>query len=121
MRPLAKTERCILHRYAWSGLKPLFGEKIVFQKIPTFRVQLVGNLGVFEFHKDKDYNHGEDEVNFFLPITDAYSNNTIWTESEEDKGDYKPMDVNYGEIVMWDGANLSHGNKINNTSNSPSR
>ena len=58
-------------------IKPLFGEDIVYQKIPTFRTQLVNNLGVFEFHKDKTYKHNIEELNFFLPFTDAYLSNTI--------------------------------------------
>ncbi len=41
--------------------------------------------------------------------------NTIWVESEEDKGDYKAIDVEYGECVQWNGANLTHGNKQNLT------
>lgn len=98
-------------------IKPTFGEDIIYQKIPTFRTQLVNNLGVFEFHRDRDYSHNKEERNFFLPFTDAYSNNTIWIESEEDKEDYSPMNVLYGQVVKWDGNNLMHGNKQNNTSN----
>lgn len=98
-------------------VKPLFGEEIVYQKIPTFRTQLVNNLGVFEFHRDRDYSHNEEERNFFLPFTDAYATNTIWVESEEDKGDYSPMTTLYGQVVKWNGNSLMHGNKQNNTSN----
>jgi ectoine hydroxylase-related dioxygenase (phytanoyl-CoA dioxygenase family) len=72
---------------------------------------------VFEFHKDKQYQHNQEEVNFFLPFTDAYDTNTIWVESEEDKGDYSPINANYGQVVMWNGCHLSHGNKLNTTSN----
>ena len=54
-------------------------------------------------------------MNFFLPFTRAYGTNTIWVESEEDEGDYKPMNIKYGEFVQWDGSNLSHGNKKNIT------
>jgi hypothetical protein len=34
-------------------------------------------------------------------------------ESIEDKGDYKAYKVNYGEILVFSGANLIHGNKPN--------
>ena len=27
------------------------------------------------------------------------------------------MDTNYGEFYLWDGANLLHGNKLNDTNN----
>ena len=41
---------------------------------------------------------------------------TIWVETEEDNGDFKPMNTKYGECVQWDGSNLTHGNKKNTTS-----
>lgn len=90
-------------------------ESIVYQKIPTFRAHMVNNLGVGEWHKDKTYNHGVSEVNFWLPFTDTYDTNTIWSESIEDLGDYRPYNVKYGEILVFSGANLTHGNKINTT------
>jgi ectoine hydroxylase-related dioxygenase (phytanoyl-CoA dioxygenase family) len=103
--------------FIYKVVKPLFGEDIVYQKIPTFRTQLVDNFGVFEFHKDKKYKHNMEEINFFLPFTDAYDTNTIWAETEEDRGDYTPINALYGDLVMWYGSKLTHGNKINTTSN----
>jgi len=96
-------------------IRPLFDEPIIYQKIPSFRVQLPNNVGVAAFHRDRDYNHSTHEVNIFIPVTDAIGNNTIWVESEEDKADYMPMNTKLGEFVKWDGANLKHGNKINDT------
>ena len=97
-------------------LKERFGyDEIVYQKIPTFRAHLVDNVGVGEWHKDRAYEHGTTEVNFWLPFVDTHGTNTIWLESIEDKGDYRPYEVKYGEILVFDGANLTHGNKINKT------
>lgn len=90
-------------------------EEIIYQKIPTFRAHLVENLGVGEWHRDRTYNHGVTEVNFWLPFTDTYDTNTIWMESKEDLEDFMPYSVKYGEILVFDGANLLHGNKINKT------
>lgn len=89
-------------------------EEIIYQKIPTFRVQLAdGNVAVGEWHKDKAYNHGVSEVNFWMPFVDTNSYNSVWVESEEDKQDYKPYEVKYGEILIFNGANLKHGNVKN--------
>jgi len=89
-------------------------EEIIYQKIPTFRVQLAdGNVAVGEWHKDKAYNHGVSEVNFWMPFVDTNSYNSVWAESEEDKQDYKPYEVKYGEILVFNGANLKHGNVKN--------
>lgn len=99
-------------------IKPEFGEEVVYQTIPTFRLHFPGNIAVGEYHRDRNYRDEKwardvKEVNFFLPFTDAFGTNTIWVESEEDKQDFQPIEVEYGQIVMWDGSNLLHGNKTN--------
>jgi hypothetical protein len=96
-------------------IQPLFNGKLVFQKIPTFRVHLVGNLSVGEFHRDKDYHHLTTEINFWIPFTNAYSTNTIWMESQEGLNDLRPIEVKCGEMLQFDGANLLHGNRLNDT------
>jgi hypothetical protein len=106
----------VYYNFIVNYIKPLLGvEKLVFQKIPTFRVHLIGNLAVGEWHKDRTYNHGTSEVNFWMPFTHAYGNNSIWTESQEDLGDFAPYEVKPGQIFVFNGANLSHGNKLNDT------
>lgn len=107
-------------RFILEVVKPIYNEQIVYQAIPTFRVAYPNNIAVGEFHKDKQYRdiswaNEVDEDNFFLPFTEAFDTNTIWVESEEDRGDYAPMECKYGEVIQWDGANLTHGNKINTT------
>ena len=99
-------------------IKPIFGEEVVYQKIPTFRLHFPGNIAVGEYHRDRNYRDPEwakrvKESNFFLPLTDAYDSNTIWLESEEGKEDFSPMNAEYGQVVKWDGSNLLHGNKLN--------
>jgi len=119
----ARTEEFIklYDKFILEVVKPLYnGEQIVYQAIPTFRVAYPNNIAVGEWHKDKFYRDitwAEDvhEDNFFLPFTEAFDTNTIWVESEEDKGDFAPMNCSYGELVQWDGSNLTHGNKINKT------
>ena len=94
---------------------PIFNEPILFQKFPTFRIHQPNNICVFEWHRDKDFNHSENEINVFLPITKAYGTNTIWAESEEDKEDFTPIEASYGEMVIWKGSVLKHGNQMNDT------
>jgi ectoine hydroxylase-related dioxygenase (phytanoyl-CoA dioxygenase family) len=113
-----KTEFFLTYLELVKELRERFEYKeIIYQQIPTFRVQLGnGNVAVGEWHKDKTYEHGATEVNFWMPFINTNAFNSIWTESSEDKGDYKPYLVNYGEILVFSGANLYHGNK-NNESN----
>lgn len=102
-------------------IKPLHdNEEIAYQKIPTFRVHLPGNISVGEFHKDKNYRNKDwankvQEINYFLPFTEAYGTNTVWAETEEDLGDYTEIRAHYGECVEWSATNLTHGNKVNRT------
>lgn len=103
-----------------SEVRPLYQDSIIVQNKPTFRICYPGNIAVGEYHKDKWYRDGVwaakvKELNFFLPFTDAYDTNTIWVESEEDKKDFAPMNCKYGEFIQWDGPNLLHGNKLNQT------
>lgn len=103
-------------RFIREVIQPIFNhEKIVYQKIPTFRVHLVGNLSVGEFHRDRDYRHSTNEINFWIPLMNTYSTNTIWIESKEGFNDLNPIEVKYGEVLRFDGANLLHGNRINDT------
>lgn len=118
----ARTEEFIklYDDFIYDVVYPLYNEDIVYQSIPTFRVAYPNNIAVGEFHKDKHYRdvnwaNQVKEDNFFLPFTNAFDTNTIWVESEEDKEDYSPMNCNYGECIQWDGSNLKHGNKINET------
>ena len=107
-------------KFVLNVIRPLYDEEIVYQKIPTFRLHFPGNIAVGEYHKDKWYRdkkwHEEVcELNYYLPFTKAYGTNTIWVESEEDKGDFSPMSVEYGECIQWNGSNLTHCNKQNKT------
>ncbi len=96
-------------------VRSMFDESLVVQEQPTFRIHWVGNLGVGAFHKDKEYNHPEEETNFWVPVTPAFGTNTIWIESQPDRGDFQPQPVNYGQALVFPGCQLTHGNKVNDT------
>jgi hypothetical protein len=97
-------------------IAPKIEDNILYQTIPTFRVQIPGNLAVGEFHYDSEYGHQDGAMNLFIPFVDVNEFNTIHAESSHGKGDFKPMLCRYGEVIVWDGVNLRHGNVIN-TSN----
>jgi ectoine hydroxylase-related dioxygenase (phytanoyl-CoA dioxygenase family) len=96
-------------------VRPLFSEAIVYQKAPSFRVHLPNNLAVGTFHKDKDFGHPDVEINFLIPLTKMWGTNSTWIESEEDEGDYQPIESEPGYITMFNGANCKHGNHLNRT------
>ena len=90
----------------------IFKEKLIYQRKPTLRIHLPENKSVGGFHRDRDYNHPIEEINIWVPITSACNTNTIWIESEFDKTDYSPMNLNFGQAVIFD-SGLMHGNKVN--------
>ena len=65
------------------------------------------------WHKTYYDKFKEEFYPLYKPFTDAYGTNTIWMESEEGKEDFKGYDVSYGEILVFSGPNLLHGNQTN--------
>ncbi len=94
---------------------PRYNEDILFQRFPTFRCHLPGNLAVGAFHNDFELNHPEKEVNYIIPINNADSSASIWVESASGEKDFKPMVLRTGELIEFDGNKLAHGNKVNIT------
>lgn len=90
----------------------IFKEKLVFQARPTLRVQFPNNKAVGGWHRDRDYNHPIEEINVWVPITDAFDTNTVWLESSFDRKDFLPSNMRFGEMLLFD-SGLMHGNKIN--------
>ena len=97
----------------------IFGSRdFVYQSLPTFRVHLVGNWVVPEFHCDSQPgdNHPEGEINFQVGGTDLYKTNATWIESAPGLGDYAPMELKSNQFVIFNGNKCRHGNLINDTS-----
>jgi len=103
------------HVFVSKVVQPYYDEDIVYQARPTFRIHYPGNLAVGEWHKDSDYNHPRREDNWWVPFTKAFDTNTIWVESAEDKEDYLPYNIDPGEVLIFPGSQLKHGNKLNET------
>jgi ectoine hydroxylase-related dioxygenase (phytanoyl-CoA dioxygenase family) len=102
-------------RFVREVIQPQIGGSFIYQRIPTFRVHLPNNVSVGEFHRDRDYFHSPHETNIWLPVTDTWDTNTVWIESDEGREDYRPYELSYGQALIFDGANLKHGNMINQT------
>ncbi len=94
---------------------PRYNEDILFQRFPTFRCHLPGNVAVGAFHNDAEFNHPENEVNYILPINNADSSASVWVESVPGEKDFRPIVMRAGELIEFDGNKLTHGNKVNIT------
>lgn len=100
-----------------NEVKPMFDDDILHQYMPSFRVHLPGDKAIHKWHYDSDENHKhpEWEINFYIPLTDSIDSQTIWVESVPGLKNYEPMNVKYGEFLIFDGNRCTHGNKENTT------
>lgn len=109
-----------------------------FQSIPSIRIQMPGDKSV-DFHADVFYGHGNNIVNYWMPITSVYGNNSMFVLTEEDSKNLiketkklkesvidfnkkchmasKPLEINYGQIFKFNSRTL-HGTVFNDTDDS---
>jgi len=89
----------------------------LYQKTPSFRVQVPNQTAVSKWHFDSDPNHGHPdwEINVQIALTEMKGSSAMWTETIAGLGDYHPINLNYGEYAIFDGNKCIHGNFINET------
>lgn len=97
-----------LYRKLAEELLGAEAQNLYIQRIPTFRVHLRNSVAVGTWHRDRDFGHDPHEMNYWVPMTRAFDTNTIWIENE-------PIHAQYGDVIVFDGANSLHGNKVNDT------
>lgn len=96
---------------------------VVYQKRPTFRVHLPNNTAIPSdvggdptrpgLHYDAQFNHPTGEINYWVPFTTTTEENTVWTESVRDLGDFRPMLLGNGQVLRFYGNQVWHYNKTN--------
>lgn len=103
--------------HAWVGrvLAPHYDGTITYSAHPKMRVHLAGTGSVSGFHRDVDVTGREDQINCYLPFTDVFDGCTVWAERRYGQGDHRPLDLRYGEALLWDGGMLAHGTVANDT------
>ena len=92
--------------------KNVFQSEIIYQKKPSLRIHYPNFTSYGKFHRDSDYNHPEEEINIWLPITVTKNTASMFIESEEGKKDFKPMNLKFGQYLIFN-SKLMHGNKVN--------
>ncbi len=96
-------------------------DRLIVQSFPTIQLQFPGNISMFEFHKDKFYNHSEQEINTFYAITECRDSSTIWLEKSHSQAlnrfsTFSPLNLRPGEYAQLDTANRWNGDTPNLTS-----
>lgn len=106
----------VYEQFVREVVVPRLGEPCYYQRVPTFRVQLPGNLAVGEFHTDAQYHHPVAEVSFWLPLTPASDTSSVWIEDDRDVP--RAVVALPGEVVQFAAATRRHGNFPNETGKS---
>ena len=89
---------------------------ILFQRIPTFRTHVSGGgAPTGRPHKDSDYGHQRNEINYWLPITRTFGTNSLYAESAPGKRDFEPFELRYGECQRFWGSQCQHYTRANDT------
>lgn len=96
---------------------PFFGGVLNFQTRPSFRCHLVGAGTASAFHRDGDEKYGivPGSINGWLPLTPVGGNNSIYIETEFDSEVFRPIELQPGELLIFDAYHLRHGSYGNDT------
>ena len=88
---------------------------LIYQALPSFRIQYPNAKAVTTIHCDSDKNHKHPlgELNILVPVTEMIDSSTIWVESLPNLGDFSPINLCQNEWILWNGNRCRHFNKIN--------
>lgn len=105
----------VYHGWITNVLSPHYGGHVSYSAHPKMRVHLAGTGSVSSFHRDVDVTGREQQINCYLPFTDVFDTNTLWAETDYGLKDYGPINLKYGQAILWDGGYLEHGTVSNET------
>ncbi|EKX50365.1 hypothetical protein GUITHDRAFT_104173 [Guillardia theta CCMP2712] len=112
----------IYHRFIREVVsKVMGGGALQFQRAPTLRVMVPAECGLdprkstTKMHTDMEYHHQPSEINFWLPLSPVWDTNSLWIESEPGKGDFHPIELEYGSFCRFYGNQCRHFTKPNLT------
>lgn len=99
----------VLHALTASRIAEIAGPIRSIQPVPMMRVNFHGSRAILRFHRDVEYGQQPRTINIWLPITRVFGSNSMYVESRPGESDYRPVDLDYGQALMFYGTELSHG------------
>jgi len=112
-KPDFKTLYCSLVSDLYHEMFPE-EDYLVYQSFPSIRFQYPHNIAV-PAHCDSDElgKHPLGEMNFLIPITSMKGTTRLFLESEPKKGDFQGIELEYGELLFFNGNTCIHYNEEN--------
>lgn len=89
------------------------GEPCYVQRIPTYRFGLPGNRWVGNFHRDSDFGHSCYELNAICALTPMHATAALHVEQTTGARDFLPLELEVGELILFDHIDRLHGCPIN--------
>lgn len=105
----------VYHAFVKHAISMHFGGKISYSGHPTFRVHMPDTARISGWHRDVDVTGRTDQINVWVPFVDARGASTLWVETHYGREDYVPVDLTYGEALLFDGGELLHGSVRNDS------
>lgn len=93
-------------------------DMLIFEHCPNLRIHLAGEKSLTSPHTDKDHQHSEAEINFWVPLTSCFGDASLWAESAPGKGNFHPFEVEPGQAVRFYGNQCLHFTRDNKTDSS---
>lgn len=94
------------------------GEPCYVQQIPTYRFGLPNNRWVGNFHRDSDFGHSRYELNAICALTPMRASAALHVEATAGARDFAPLELEAGELILFDHIDRLHGCPINREGNS---
>ena len=89
------------------------GEPCYVQQIPTYRFGLPANRWVGNFHRDSDFGHSRYELNAICALTPMHASAALHVEATAGARDFLPLELEAGELILFDHIDRLHGCPIN--------
>ena len=92
-------------------------DMLIYQSFPSIRFQFINNITVPpHYDSDEIGQHPIGERNFLLPITEMVGSKRLFIESSPGAADFKGIDLQYGELLYFNGNTCTHYNEKNTES-----
>ena len=103
----------ILYQALCRRVISAIGESCYFQQIPTYRFGLPANRWVGNFHRDSDFGHSHYEINAICALTPMMGSAALHVEKMDGSHDFEPLELQTGEVILFDHIDRLHGCPIN--------
>ena len=79
------------------------------QELAMMRINFHGARSILRFHSDREYGQRPGTINIWLPVTSVYGSNSMYVESAPGLSDFAPVELEYGQALMFYGTEMLHG------------